>query len=175
MKITVHNSEDLVLASKSVDVCLHSYGVLLKTRLKYNCKTWQRQTKIIITRMHSSRTRTARFKGHLYRRGSAQRLGVEGGVCRGCVSRGCLPGGSVQGVYTPAHCMLGYKRSPPPENRMTDRCKNISFPQLRLRAVIMDSQWILISGGSRISQTGEPIFDFVVKTYYLARFLPKTS
>ena len=27
-------------------------------------------------------------------------------------------------------------RDPPPVNRITDRCKNITFPQLRLRAVM---------------------------------------
>ena len=30
-------------------------------------------------------------------------------------------------------CMMGY--NPPPVNRMTDRCKNITLPQLCLRAV----------------------------------------
>ena len=32
-------------------------------------------------------------------------------------------------------CPGGYT---PPVNRITDRCKNISFPQLRMRTVIKD-------------------------------------
>ena len=60
------------------------------------------------TRMHSSRMRTARFSGRLYR---------EGGW-------GCLPLGP-GGVY---HTSL----SPPPPpwtEWLTDRCKNITLPQ----------------------------------------------
>ena len=83
------------------------------------------------------------------------------GVCpAGVYPGGCLPGGCPEGVYLgvsahrgytpsgsrgrhphcmlgytpPAHCMLGY--IPSPVNRMTDRRKSITFPQLRLRAVI---------------------------------------
>ena len=41
---------------------------------------------------------------------------------------------SAQGVYNPAHCILGYT---PHVNRITDRCKYITLPQLRLRVVIM--------------------------------------
>ena len=36
--------------------------------------------------------------------------------------------------FCPGGCLLG-RSPPPPVNRMTDRCKNITFPQLRLRAV----------------------------------------
>ena len=66
--------------------------------------------------------RTARFSVHL-RRGSAY-----WGVCPG----GCTP------PLPPAHCMLGY--TPPPWTEwLTNRCKNFTFPQLRLRMVnIMD-------------------------------------
>ena len=74
--------------------------------------------------------RTACFNGHLYR----------GGV-QVCVSEvGCAGAGvwaCVQGVYTPwiqrqnPHATQG--RHPPPVNRMTDRCKNITFPELRVR------------------------------------------
>ena len=49
--------------------------------------------------------------------------------CPGCV---CL-GGVTTGVYTPRP-----RARHPPMNRMTDRCKNITFPQVRLRVVIMD-------------------------------------
>ena len=45
----------------------------------------------------------------------------------------CLPGGICLGGYTPpAHFMLGYT---PSINRVTDRCKDITFPQLCLQAV----------------------------------------
>ena len=47
-------------------------------------------------------------------------------VCPGvCVCSGCVSGGVTRGC-TPL----------PPVNRMIDRCKNITFKQLRLRAVI---------------------------------------
>ena len=76
--------------------------------------------------MHSSRMRTARCSG---------RLGgcMPGGVCLGGSARGvCLP----RVVYT--H---------PTVNKITDRCKNITFPKLRLRTVIT----LLIQGNSRIN------------------------
>ena len=59
--------------------------------------------------MHSSRIRIARFSCHL------GGLGLPGG----CLPRGCTP--------------------PPPMNRMTDRCKNITLPKLRLRVVKIKS------------------------------------
>ena len=43
-----------------------------------------------------------------------------------------LPNGG--GGLCPGWSLSG--RPPPPVNRITDRCKNITFPQLRLRAVI---------------------------------------
>ena len=65
-----------------------------------------------------------------------------GGVCQGVSAlgmstwgvsvRGCLPGGLsakggvCQGVSAPMHAGID-----PPVNRMIDRCKNITFPQLR--------------------------------------------
>ena len=71
--------------------------------------------------MYSSRMRTA--CSLMYRKGV--------GLCpRGarfiCPWEGLCPGGSLSG------------RPPPPVNRMTDRCKNITLPQssFRLRAVI---------------------------------------
>ena len=53
---------------------------------------------------------------------------VWAGVCPG----GCLPGGVCPGVY---HSMHWGRHSPLPVDRMTNRCKNITFPQLRLRTV----------------------------------------
>ena len=56
-----------------------------------------------------------------------------GGVsARGCLPGGCLPGGvCLEGVCPGGlpKCMLGY--TPPPVNRMTDVCENITFLQLR--------------------------------------------
>ena len=82
---------------------------------------------LFITRKHSSRMRTACLRT----------------VCRG----GAVLGGGVQPI---AVCHLlregvpsldGFHRRswnpPPPVNRITDRCKNITFPQLRLWAVII--------------------------------------
>ena len=56
------------------------------------------------------------------------------GVCPGvCVPGVCLPRGGClpRGVYTPGP----RGRHPQPVNRITDRCKNITFPQLLLRTV----------------------------------------
>ena len=49
-------------------------------------------------------------------------LGVS--MCGGCRPRGCLPGGVCQ---------------TPRVNRMTDRCKNITLPQLRCGGKYKDS------------------------------------
>ena len=62
-----------------------------------------------------------------------------GGLCsrffsihRDLCPRGCLcPGGLFRGAG-----LRPESRSPPPVDRLTDRCKNITFSQLRLRAVI---------------------------------------
>ena len=56
---------------------------------------------------------------------SSSPLGVGLETCKACWDT--PPPGDLQG-------MLGYH--PPPVNRITDTCKNITFPQLRLRAVI---------------------------------------
>ena len=83
------------------------------------------------TRMHSSRMRTARFSGRLREEGVVVCVCLGGcikacngqaGVCRGC-----------GGVHP---CSLHAGIHIPHVNRITDRCKNITFPQLRLRAVI---------------------------------------
>ena len=63
--------------------------------------------------------RTARFNGHFGRGVSTQGVSAQRrGVCLG-------------GVH-------------PPVNRMSDRCKNITFPQLRFRAVIINCEHIYI-------------------------------
>ena len=83
---------------------------------------------IFIARMHSSRMRTACFSG--------------------CLGVGCLPwdvcigGMSSRDTHPPARCMLEYTSvlpiacwDTPHPREQNDRCKNITFPQLRLRAV----------------------------------------
>ena len=79
----------------------------------------KREMKLFRTRMHSSRMYTARFSGRLR----------WGGVC--------LWGTSALGCTPPAYCMLGY--TPLWTEWLTDRCKNITFPQLRLWEVIMSA------------------------------------
>ena len=59
-----------------------------------------------ITRIHSSKMHTVRCNGRL--------CGEGGGCPRGCLPRGCTP---------------------QPVNRITDRCKNITFSQIFLRTV----------------------------------------
>ena len=44
-------------------------------------------------------------------------------------------------THTPAYCMLGYTLPYEQNNRMTFRCKNITFPQLHLWVINM--WWIL--------------------------------
>ena len=61
---------------------------------------------------------TARFSGRLGGGAGMSAWGLPGGVCQGR----CLPSG---GVHLP------------PVNRIIDRGKNITFPQLRLQAVNM--------------------------------------
>ena len=52
-----------------------------------------------------------------------------------CLPRGCLPRGvSVLGGVSAWECLP--RGVCTPVNRITDRCTNITFPQLRLRAVI---------------------------------------
>ena len=86
------------------------------------------------TRMHSSRKRTVRFSCHLGG-GSAWGGGCVflGGVC---LRVGCLPGGvclAVGGVCpvrcTPPPPIVCWDTHSTPVNRMTDRCKNITFSQ----------------------------------------------
>ena len=92
--------------------------------------------------------RSARFNGHLYkgdgylpRSGgvsvwgvSAQGVSVQGCVCPG----GCTPSSPCRSPIACCNtspCPLHAGIHSPPVNRMTDRCKNITFPQLRLRVV----------------------------------------
>ena len=81
--------------------------------------TFSHDTKLIsLTRIHSSRIRTVRCRGRL----------LGGSVCPGeCLPRGCLP--KEVCVHRPLWTEW-----------LTDRCKNITFPQLLLRTVIKDNQ-----------------------------------
>ena len=62
---------------------------------------------------------------------------------RGCLPRGCLPGGCIPAGTEPD--------TPPQMDRMTDRCKNITFPQLHYRQMIKHTQlrhWFLENNNS---------------------------
>ena len=96
-------------------------------QLDYLCS---RLTTTSRTRMHSSTMRTIRTNCLL------------GGVCPGgwgCLPRsrvcpgGCLPRGCLSSGECVSQHALGQT---PPVDRMANRCKNITFPQLRLRTVI---------------------------------------
>ena len=83
---------------------------------KWHQTTWKkkRSYNAYETRMHSSRMRTVR---------SSSRL-LGGGVCPdGCLARGCIA--ACTRIDTPLWTEW-----------LTDRCKNIAFPQLRFRTVI---------------------------------------
>ena len=57
----------------------------------------------------------------------------EGGICPGP-----MPGESEGNVGLPMfQCIVGKGHMESPLNKMTDTCENITFPQLRLRAVII--------------------------------------
>ena len=62
-------------------------------------------------------------------------------LCRGCLPRGCLlgvyaqgvgvcPGGVVPRGWQTPPSPQDQRQTPSPVNRMTDRCKNITLPQL---------------------------------------------
>ena len=75
----------------------------------------------ISTKMHSSRMRTARLltvSQHALGRGVYPSMHWAGGVCTGEY----LPS---RGVWQEGGCG---SHPPPPGNRMTDRCKNITLP-----------------------------------------------
>ena len=83
--------------------------------------------------MHSSTMRTVRCSAHLGE-----------GVCLG----GCLPGGCVYlGGVCPGGCPPHRRTTggpPHPMNRITDRCKIITFPQILLRMVkLVHMSWLL--------------------------------
>ena len=95
---------------------------------------------LISTRLHSSRMRTARLlpvSPRMHRTGGGLVWGVpgpRGGLLPGGV---CLGGGggkrgacllSQEEVCVSQHAM---GQTPPPVNRITDMCKNITLPQLR--------------------------------------------
>ena len=100
-----------------------------------------------ITRMHSSRMRPARFNGHLYWGGvvypgrCVQGVCVQEAVCLGVCPWGCTPP-RPRGRHPFAPLHVGIHSPPiacwdthnPPVNRMTDRCKNITFPQTSFAA-----------------------------------------
>ena len=62
-----------------------------------------------------------------------------GGVCQGgvCPGEGVCPGGCLPRGCLPRRGGLPRGNTPPPVDRMTGSCENITFPQLLLRTVIM--------------------------------------
>ena len=78
----------------------------------------------------------------LPRGGVCQEVSAQGSVCLGvCLPRGCLPRGPCPWSVCPGGCLpkgvstkgvsaRGCVWQTPPMNRMTDKCKNITLPQL---------------------------------------------
>ena len=129
-------SISLRLACSTVEPALQGH---LKLNIKNNHKIgrFARSATIeMTTRMHSSRMRTVHHSGRLGKGVSAQ---------RGCLPRGCGGGVCLMGVYTP----LDPRQTPPSVNRITDRCKSITFPKLLLRTVINGLQGTHKAGGLR--------------------------
>ena len=98
---------------------------------KWHQTTWKKSSyNTYETRMHSSRMRTVRSSSRLL-----------GGVCQGGVSQHALgqtPPGGVPGGCLPRGCIAACTRTDTSlwTEWLTDRCKNITFPQLRFRTVI---------------------------------------
>ena len=111
--------------------------------------------------MHSSRMRTVRSSSHVYpsmhwaggcvsQNARGRGMSADGGVCPGEMSAqgvsaqgDVCPGGVCQGDVRRGGCLpVGCNPActeadtPPPVNRMTDRCKNITLPQLMLQTVM---------------------------------------
>ena len=79
-----------------------------------------------------SRMRTVRCS--LRGEGSVQGVSARGVSARGVSARGVSAQGVSAGKCLPGECVSQHalRQTPPsPVNRMTDRCKNITLPQLR--------------------------------------------
>ena len=75
-----------------------------------------------------------------------QNIGVLFNFQQECIPVGCVPsaavaspgeGGICPGGCLPRSCVCPGGVHHPPVNRISDRCKNITFPQLLLRTVII--------------------------------------
>ena len=92
--------------------------------------------------------------------GGRERRHTRWGVAaqRGCMPRGCLPGTGClrRGIYSSL---------PLPVNRMTDRCKNITFPLLHLRTVMKTSVYFWRNSRSVIL----PITQWTLNTNLVSR------
>ena len=67
-------------------------------------------------------------------------------------------------THTPAYCMLGYTLPYEQNNRMTFRCKNITFPQLHLWVINM---WWILNTWVWLAQQGRHQNAFHNKKYCL--------
>ena len=92
--------------------------------------------------MHPSRMRRVRC---------SDRLGGVSASGEGSAQEGCLPGGTWGGC--PERC-LPRGCTPPPVNRVRDRCKNITFPKLLLRTVKIFFHTGMMYSSSRMSRLG---------------------
>ena len=135
-------------------------------RLPPNNTDWRKlQIKFEKTRMHSSRMRTVRCSSRLRGGGGGCLLGGvcllgEVSACRGgvCLPGGCLPARGV--VCLGGVCLPGGVHLPPPRGQ-TDTCENITFPQLLLRTVKINTifsfentaRHIVFSTDSRLAVT----------------------
>ena len=123
-----------ILLIKCGTHCLKEIVQCLHSRYQTNRQTGRSKEKQLTIRKHSSRMRTAR----LLTAGGCESRGVQ----RVCVQGVCVQGVCVQGVCVQMGCVWSLEVYTPgprnrhhPLNRMTDRCKNITIPQLRLRSV----------------------------------------
>ena len=129
------------------------------------CKTTNYCCKECQTRIHSSRMRTAYFSVH-FSRVSARGGFPPEGVCLGVSVLGCMSGGlgclplgvpaQGRGVCLGGVCLGG--GCIPPVNRITDKCKNITFLQLRLQVVTKRLELQNIIYSSKVNPSGDPDF-----------------
>ena len=150
-KNCIRKSETLINETSTISL---SYYVLVERMEARMHSSGMRTACLLTVSQH------ALFKGvsqHALGRVCVSQHALGKGVCargclpRGCLPRGCLPGGCLPGGVCPRGCLPRgclpgggvADASPGPEadtslwtEWLTDRCKNITFPQLRLRAVI---------------------------------------
>ena len=116
----VPNGNGVLMQYEHLHIILHKPFLLVAVSVSVNAP-------LLLTRLHSSRMHIARLLTV-----SPSMHCVRGVFARGRGGWCPAQGASAPGGWTIPACT----EADPPVNRITDSCKNITSPQLRLRAVI---------------------------------------